>query len=509
MSCPDFEMSQRGREGIGVNQPQSGLDYPLVASGDTDPAIRNLIADFYFEYDDDAARPATHPLRIKYLYNVGCVDNALPAGGPLPLNDADIVLVGDDGLVVFDTTTDSATVELSNWGNDYTIYTWKTPNAVCRLVAHTTWPDNDDEKKQYNKHIAPTNAVLDERAVYRMPRRLRTIKVRNANVTSPAFDGRVKLVNGYNTEITAAAATTQDFRLDTQITVAGAPGSGRGAYANCDDVDAAKSILKINGLSPTTTGDFLLSAASCLWSRRPTTYSAGVVTPSTTAQQQIGADCVPCCSCEEYVSTAKYMNNTALRYSLIGNRSENIRTLHEDNIARWLDQRACSVLRPLRLLLVPQRCPYIDVVLMVCNPCDTCLGASTLNVEFSIAVAGVTATLECGYTAMFAPGINGSPVGIGAAPGGLGYSASFPQIAPGESAYVQFRLKFLESDTTQNPPYRRPRGPYPITGILTGTMNSGGTPLMNNCGNEAAVPASAEATQTLYCNAAGNTEAPC
>jgi hypothetical protein len=110
---------------------------------------------------------------------------------------------------------------------------------------------------------------------------------------------------------------------------------------------------------------------------------------------------------------------------------------------------------------------------------------------------------------MFAPGINGSPVGIGEAPGGLGYYASFPQIAPGESAYVQFRLKFLESDPAQDPPYKRPRGPYAVTGVLTGTMNGLGTPLMNNCGGADAVPASASVTQTLYCNVTGNTEAPC
>jgi hypothetical protein len=73
VSCPEFSFAPRGRQGIGVIQPQSGLDYPLVSPSED---IRYLLADMYFEYDDEglyntASTPAALPLRVKWLYGVG------------------------------------------------------------------------------------------------------------------------------------------------------------------------------------------------------------------------------------------------------------------------------------------------------------------------------------------------------------------------------------------------------------------------------------------------------
>jgi hypothetical protein len=536
MTCPDFQTSKNGRAGIGVVQPQSGLDYPLVApSAD----IRYLLADLHLAYDDDgeyntALTPAAHPLRIKYLYGVGCVENTPPTGFPTPVHTADIVVVDANNRVILDTTTQPTAFNAQAWSSDYRIYEWKTARVVCRLVTHTTWPDDDsgetddDTRRNYDKFLAPTNARLDERAVYKMPRRLLSMRVRNGQTTSPRYSGAFTFENGYSTQITNTPAETNNFRNITKVNFSAVAGTGLGRYGACPE-GAAVPITKINGVAGTG-GDFRLSATDCLWVRRPVTVGIAApypVNPSTTAHQQIGADCDPCCGCDDYASTAKYMNETSYRYKLIGQRAEKVRTEHENNIARWLDQRSCSVQRPLRLLMVPQRCPYLDIVMMLCNPCQTCVEPTRLTLNLSISGDLVVADpetqtsvairpeLECGYTAMYAPGIRGSAVGIAVAGDGFQYSAVFPQLKPGDSAYVQFRVKFNQYDpaalTAVN---TRARGPYVVTGTLTGTYLGTTQPILTNCGNNLdddlpPLPAITETVQTLHCNAEGKTEAPC
>jgi len=536
MTCPDFQTSKNGRAGNGVVQPQSGLDYPLVAPS---PDIRYLIADLHLAYDDAgeyaaSIQVAEHPLRIKYLYGVGCVENAPSPGFPTPAHAADIVVVDANQRVILDTTTGAVSFNAQDWSADYRIYEWKTGRAVCRVVVYTTWPDDDngqpddDTRRNYDKFLTPANALLDERAVYKMPRRLLSMRVRNGQTTTPRYSGNFKLVNGYNTEITVPKRETKNFRNVTSINFSAVAGTGLGRYGNCPD-GVTVPITKINGLSAQN-GDFKLSATDCLWLRRPVTVGLTEpypVNPATTAQQQIGADCDPCCGCDDYANTAKYMNETSYRYKLIGQRAENVRTEHENNIARWLDQRACSVQRPLRLFMVPQRCPYMDVVMMLCNPCDTCVAPARLTLALSIAGdfvpsapatqtnVAVRAELECGYTTMYAPGIRGGGVGITVSGDGAQYSAALPELKPGDSAYVQFRLKFSQYDPT-NPAIEstRSRGPYVITGTLTGTYLNTNQPVRVNCEqnlSDGLPPPAAEAvlSQILNCNAEGRTEAAC
>lgn len=536
MTCPDFQLSKHGRAGLGVVQPQSGLDYPLVApSAD----IRYLIADLHLSYDDageydPAVTPAAHPLRIKYLYGLGCVENTPASGFPTPTHAADIVIVDSLNRVILDTTLPGTTFNAQPWSADYTIYEWKTARAVCRLVCYNTWPDedngqvDDDTRRNYDKSLTPINARLDERAVYKLPRRLLSMRVRNGQTTTARYKGSFKFVNGYNTEIVPGGGEVKNFRNVTSINFRAVAGTGLGRYGNCPG-GVAVPITKINGVTATA-GDFRLAATDCLWLRRPVTVGLTApypVNPSTTAHQQIGADCDPCCGCDDYANTAKYMNETSYRYKLIGQRAEKVRTEHENNIARWLDQRSCSVQQPLRLLMVPQRCPYMDIVMMLCNPCETCVEPTRVTLTLTVSgdfvpadpetqtSVAVRPTLECGYTSMYAPGIRGRGVGISVSGDGFQYSAVFPQLKPGDSAYVQFRLKFSQYDPT-NPAVEdtRARGPYVVTGMLTGANASTNQPILTNCGqllNDGLPPlaALAETTQTLFCNAEGKTEAPC
>jgi hypothetical protein len=563
MTCPDYVTSKRGRQGLGVVQPQSGLNYPLVApSAD----IKYLLADFYLSYDDDgeyrsATTPAAHPLRIKYLYGIGCLENTPASGFPVNVHAADVVIVDANERIILNTNSANVSFNVQSWGTDYKIYEWKSSKAVCRLVAYTTWPDDDygqtddDTRRNYNKSLTPVNAKIDERAVYKMPRRLLSVRVKNGQTTTAQYRNKIVFANGYNSVITPAPGTTVDFRNNTNVLFSAVAGSGLGKYGDCTDNTTGVPITKINGVSGNA-GHFLISGADCLWARRPVNSSGVVsdaerllaedgsffiteatsfdywvnetntsssttvnnssytVSPSTTAQQQIGADCQPCCACSDYSDTAKYLNDTSYRYALIGQRAERVRTEHENNIARWADQRVCSVQRPLRLLLIPQRCPFMDIVMLLCNPCKKCFKPAALSVTLSIAGADgktIVPQLEPGYTEMYVPGINNSAVQVNATTNGLTYSVNMPELKAGESAYVKFRVRFSEvvQFSADSFGVLKARGQYAVTGVLTGNFLGGGN-VLTNCGdnlNDGAAPpvASAETTRALNCSSAGQT----
>jgi hypothetical protein len=179
----------------------------------------------------------------------------------------------------------------------------------------------------------------------------------------------------------------------------------------------------------------------------------------------------------------------------IGNKTSNIKQIHEQNIQKWVDERSCGLQQPLRMLLVAQRCPYMDIVLMVCNPCTECLYSKELRLEIEPSISA-TADVVSGYTAMFADGINGRPWQIARTLEGSKtvLTTTFPVVKQSDSAYIRFRVKFSE------------KSEYAITGTLTGILVDD-TPILSGCVADEAerVNASAVATQALYCDANGET----
>jgi hypothetical protein len=214
----------------------------------------------------------------------------------------------------------------------------------------------------------------------------------------------------------------------------------------------------------------------------------------------LGADCAPCCQCQDYVDLANKINQYGSQYANIGLRVEDVKNIHEQNISQWLTQRECGIQRPLRLLLVAQRCPYIDVVAMVCNPCVECLYSKNLRLELEPAI-GTEAYGEIvkGYTALFAADVNGRPIPIERTISGRKtvFTIPFRTIKASDSGYVRFRVKFSA------------KREYAVTGLLTGTLTDD-TPILTGCSSDEAarVIATATATQALYCDAAGNTTSP-
>lgn len=520
MSCPEFVFSQNGRKGVGVVQPQSGLDYPFVAPS---PDVRYLIADCHLSFDDLGEYigvKVTPPLRIKYLYNVGCEDNTPPDNFPVAQNpqNADIRIVDANDRVVFDTFSGAVTYDVRPWGADYRLYSWRKSHEVCSLLVHTTWtPDNDSAndseppKKNYPKYLAPVNAQLDARATYKMPKRLRSISVKSgpncAAVCGP-FAGPVVFKNGRNTTITAGTTAVNNFRVNTPLTFAALAGSGAGKYANCPDTSVvAQPITTINGIAANN-GSFVIAATDCLWVKKPTTRPAGAsyVVPKPGEQQQIGGNCAPCCECEDYAAAADYLNTTQTFYVQIGQRVENVKLLHEQNVTNWIAQQTCSI-NPLKLLLVPQRCPYLDVLAMICNPCQECIPSTTVQVELQPSITA-SAELVAGKTAMYGVGedgrgINGRPwpIALTTLPGNkTRFNITFPRIRGGANTYVQFRVKF--SVKTQ----------YTVVGTMTATEVATGARIQTGCENSPAtvvrVDAVATKSEALYCTLDGKTDFP-
>lgn len=517
MSCDPFVFNQRGREGIGVIQPQSGLDYPFVAPSSD---IRYLLADFYFSYDDPAEYNSdlvkvAHPLRIHWLYGVGCEDASVSSdsgGGitiPQPTHAADLLIVDKNNKVVFD-STQADEFNTRDWGGNYRIYEWLTDKEVCRLTAYTTWAPAEDSPQNYPIEFLPENATLDERAVYRLPKRVLSMRVRNGSFVLPKITGSdIQFVAGNNFQLTTGNQAIVGSRRQTAITLAAVPGAGDGKYVDCEDPDGAcgQPIGLLNGAAPNEHGDLLIAGNSCLWIRVPTVLNEDGTAvspklrntvdctgePGQTKVLQIGTNCAACCDCEDYETLARYMNRTRDRYKKIGKRAHNVKLLHEDNIDRWIAQRQCRLAKPLKIQIVPQHCPFVDIVLQYCNQCFQCAKNVRLSVTMSAFPATPTGYPMCGFTFLYGGGVPGKGFNInGTWPT---FSANIGDIDIGSSTYVKFRLKMLPNDY-----------PYSITGTLTGTID--GNPIKQGCDDTYPV-AVATAVDALFCDEDGNTTLPC
>jgi hypothetical protein len=383
-SCGEHEFDPMGRAGIGVMQTMTGRDYPFVKpSAD----IRYLIADLSFSYEDPSdytnVTPYELPLSVAWLYGLGCEPADKPLWAPDPENAAEIILKDAAGETVFDSTiADYTTTE---WGN-YRIHDWRTETAVLRLVEYVAWPPSGaPEPRDYAEHIEPENGILDARAIQRIPKRVKSLRV----VLDQFTGTNVDMVGGYNVDLTPTVPTPDvGGRNVTQITIDGSPGGGDGIFPGC--VEADLFIRSINGIRPNQTGDFLMAATDCYWIRQPTSVvnlSPMTVRPTIELDEnsghlQLGNDCGPCCSCDDYVDTVRYLNRTWLEGKRLGAIFESSRSTYHDNRERWNEAKECLEKRPLRLNMVAQACPFLDVVAQYCNQTDDCVKDVTLVIRF-------------------------------------------------------------------------------------------------------------------------------
>lgn len=495
-----------GGLGIGVVQPQSGLDYPFVSPGAGVQTravadVENLFADFYLSYDDPgyykSPPVATNPLRIYWLYGFGAGD-AWSAGAqpdpnipiPAPTHSADLVVVDSANNVVFNSTTaDYFTV--APWGDYYSIYEWhkntKPNEAVCRVVKYDRVHDTMELPVRPSEYC-PRNAVLDERTIEKIPKRILAMRVQNNECVTPWFKEKVSFVNGHNTEININATEILDLRRTTAITFSAAPGTGTGQYGLCPtgicEEDAPTNVCQqgedtiiticppiigteiktLNGVKPES-GNVFITAADCVWFRKPAAYTGNTPhnyalpnTPSLRGAMAIGADCPPCCDCSDYLDVAQYIQRLGAYYHDTGSRVAGIRSIHAANIDRWETQRECRHRQPFNLIFVPQPCPCMDIVLFYCNHSDTCEENVVLTVQFTAEPGVSSAQLDTKYSRVVSDNRSNQARISGGWPV---FSAQFPTVTPGASTYAQFRLCFC------------PQHPYLIRGTLTGTSRGG------------------------------------
>lgn len=575
--CPEFSLSPNGRRGIGVVQPESGIDYPFVSpSEDIRDLVANIILVLDCDNDEDWEKFQKPPFRVFFLGGVGCCARFAGEGGERP----SIAVVNREGEEVFNSSvlprnapalehTPAFTVSANA---DYRYFTWYSKWSYCYLVAYNSWPDTADDKRNYYYNLFPANAVLDARAVTIRPRTVKKLSLlwpakqcepeQRVDLFEEFHDTNIKLKSGYNIEMLTAKQRSI-LGVDTQITLSAVAGTGRGKYSNCTGVEDFKEIvydsrvvvppveppipppppiLSLNGVT-TTRGDALLLLKDCLWLKKPINVdcarsipedtdppppvdpcepptptpeqditqfpciedaegnkpkAARPVDPELYGHAKIGGDCVPCCECKDYEETALTMNAYASQYNLIGQRAVNVKDIHEQNVQKWRDIQSCSLSNPLRLLLVAQRCPYMDVVMLVCNPCtDACLNVKQLTLTLTNP-AGAVAVFQPGYTALFSSDVNGRPVAVDTTTPNQ-FKVNFAELKRGDSAYVRFRVKMTVATE------------YSITGTLTGVLDDD-TPIMTGCASDedqaARVPAVATAQQALQCDADGKTTLP-
>lgn len=576
--CPDFHISSAGRKGIGVVQPDSGIDYPFVSpSDDIRELVANLILVLDSDNDEDWEKLQKPPFRVSSLVGAGCCTQSDGDGGVRP----HIVIVNNDNDVVFNSTppgtTGYAAPALEHtpeytffYDNDYNYFEWFSKWSYCKLVVYNSWPEQADNKRNYYYNISPSNAVIDSRAVTIRPRSVKRLfllwpatlceEEQRVNLFDEFFDTNIKFKSGYNIEmVTSKSASISG--VTAQWTLNAVAGSGLGKYSNCDGKTDFKEIVydsrdpvvpeepippvppAIVSLNGTTTvnGDALLLLKDCLWLKKAVAIGckrvkppeeepppepidpcnppdpppppempceededgkhikeAQVLDPETHGHAKIGGDCVPCCECKDYEETALKMNAYASQYALIGQRAVNVKDIHEQNVQKWRDIQSCSLNNPLRLLFVAQRCPYMDVVMLVCNPCsDECLKVKQLVLEITNP-AGAVAVFQPGYTALFSSEVNGRPVPVDTTVPNR-FVVNFAELKRGDSAYVRFRVKMSVASE------------YSITGVLTGVLDDD-TPIMTGCASDenqaAREPAEAVSQQALQCDANGKTTLP-
>lgn len=573
--CEPFDIHVRGRQGIGVSQPQAGIDYPLVRPTED---VRYLIADLYLSFDqpsdyDARIAPFELPFRIHWLGGFGCVPPDFPIPGfdsslssyssvcssiassmssnssmelleclPIQKHPHDIIIVDANGRTVFDSTDADITHEARDWGDRLRVVTWRHPtDATLSLVYHTAWNPNDfPEPRNYPSYFFPEGATLDERSIEKLPKRLRSLTVILDNLRRTPVD----FVAGYNMLLeTGATSEVDGERRSTRVTFNATPGAGLGVFPGCEPEPLV--IRRINGVGPTDEGDFYLSATDCYWVRQPTRVvsenpretipqielppgnvpTAGLPDPlAGTAKNllgwptnddpryahlQIGNDCDPCCDCPDYVATAQYMNRTRNAYHAIGVDFESYRDIYHENRERWLLAACCFERRPLRIRLLPQICPFLDVAIQFCNQEDECRLGLELSVTFSTSPNGGRGIEVPGYT--FITGASSRPGRTSPRTERYQMSGEWPTfsaywdvVQPGQSVNARFRLKFSDcgfGSVSSSAAMGGPIEPVPlaVTGCLQGTIS--GEPIMIPVCDS--LPETEEAvvceTQTLNC----------
>ncbi len=392
---------------LSVNQgpaTQYGTDYPFV---DAAASVKYLLGDLYLAYEDDECGFVL-PLRVSLLSNFGT--------GSSGRRDVSIVDANDQ--IVFNTAAGSVVYTDEAWGKNLRTLAWVGETATLRCTMRTASPPWDAAKTWTNSISPGNHGALDGRTFMRVPRRVKSLRV---GLTKMA--GTIRLSEGYNIQMRLDDRTQVDGRRHRRrITVRARPGDGLGKLPGCQDIEPV--IRRINGVEPTTGGDFTIDTQECYWLRRPAaivsttprqaslggdpfatmltatingmpdSYLAGddknatrllyLADVDVTAQAalQILNDCGPCCTCDDFVSTHDGIRRLYEKYKLLAARASSVRDTYVANVARWEAQRNCRLVETLRLTLAAERNCGLFVGGTHCNMTECCATPLILRITY-------------------------------------------------------------------------------------------------------------------------------
>jgi hypothetical protein len=343
VSHPPPVFIANGRDPIGVCQPPgTGLNYPFVAPSAN---VENLFADFYL-----ACEGFTPPFTLAYAIGFGSEETTPPPPGmpTVPVHGYDVVVTDANGQVAFDSTTATHFGTL-DWAGRLRVLEWTTDEAVCRAVIHIAWGP-EDTPVEYEYYLTPTDGTLDPRTCEVLAGRVRSMRV--AARALNGLTGTVKLKNGFNTTITTTPAVAGDgTRHVSTVTIAAVPGTGLGRKPGCTTTPPV--VRRINQVSPTDAGIFLIELDPCLRGQRPLAIvngadedRAAVYRAAGLTDEQAGSallydsDCQPCCTCDDFVRTYRGLQVLYDQWRLVADTATAVRDLYADNRQRWLDQAA-------------------------------------------------------------------------------------------------------------------------------------------------------------------------
>lgn len=462
--------------------------------------------------------------------SVSSLSSSVPVYYPSVVHGHDIVIVDKIGNIVFDSTNAGVTYNSRSWSDWLQLVTWQRPDGANLTIAyHTAWsPNSVPEPQIYSVYFFPQNAQLDERVLVRLAKRVKSLTVLLDNIRG----NDVEFLEGYNTAITRdETVENSGGRRSTRVVFNATAGAGLGIFPGCDPEPL--TIRTLNGSGPDDFGNAFLTATDCLWLRQPTTVleshpirltspnvslvPGSIPTPNLPhpnagnaknlpgwplndnpvyAHLQIGSDCEACCDCDDYVAVANYLNNTRNQYKQLGQQLHTTQQHYHENRTRWINQARCVLQYPLRIRLLPQFCPFLDVAVQFCNQSDDCKTNVELTINFTSSPTGASATEVFGYT--FITGASRKPGRAapkterynlnGLYPGPITFT--FDNVWPHQSVSGRFRLRFndcgLSGDT-----------PFAITGCVTGTVDGEVIYALTLAGTP--IPAQACETATLNC----------
>lgn len=370
-----------GRYAVGRNQGKVGIDYPLVRPSED---IRHLIADMWAVFDNEpttAAALRNKRLQILWLFGFGDdpragVDAFAPTRRFTAIHSKDIVLCNTDGTILVDTTRDP----LSGFGctfvdtvldNRLSLARWTSRNSPyvfdIGIVYHTAWNNElDPNPREYSGDLYPSSAILDAGVI--------TIE-NNVYIRAELADGNMlplyRVAPGNNTILTVDSRTQAPLAV---VDLAAAAGAGDGRVKQCGP---APYVATINEQAPDSGGRFSIVPSPCLAVDSPLSSSDLDGSPHSVRFQD---DCKNCCDCQDFADAGDALEQGARVYQEIGKSLVATKESYVAKLEDWQSRAECAEAHRLRLIMVPQLCPYFDIVAEYCNNSDSCV----LNLQFAV-----------------------------------------------------------------------------------------------------------------------------